>query len=207
MCVLLFCVCMSDCVSKFVCARVFALMSVYVRLNVFECVPARHVPMCFLCIDVSACDSRVFVHIYVGDVDVGGHSYVCDCFLVCCLCVSLRLYMCTHVCNIHVFCLCVCLSVYTHVCVARMLGTFLRRWEKRGFQCSRLLFHSSSIASLLLAPHAILQTQTQTNIYIMHICNDINTHTHKSKLADFPAMSFYIFHWYSSWNKNLNNTS
>ena len=102
-------------------------MSVYVRLNVFECVPARHVPMCFLCIDVSACDSRVFVHIYVGDVDVGGHSYVCDCFLVCCLCVSLRLYMCTHVCIIHVFCLCVCLSVYTHVCVARMLGTFLRR--------------------------------------------------------------------------------
>ena len=118
MCVLLFCVCMSDCVSKFVCARVFALMSVYVRLNVFECVPARHVPMCFLCIGVSACDSRVFVHIYVGDVDVGGHSYVCDCFLVCCLCVSLRVYMCTHVCNIYVFCLCVCVSVYTHVCGA-----------------------------------------------------------------------------------------
>ena len=43
---LLFCVCMSDCVSKFVCARVFALMSVYMRLNVFECVPARHAPIC-----------------------------------------------------------------------------------------------------------------------------------------------------------------
>ena len=39
-CVLVFCVCMSYCVSKSVCARVFAFMSVYVRLYVFECVPA-----------------------------------------------------------------------------------------------------------------------------------------------------------------------
>ena len=35
-CVLVFCVCSSDCVSKSVCARVFAFMSVYEGLYVFE---------------------------------------------------------------------------------------------------------------------------------------------------------------------------
>ena len=94
-CVLVFCVCMSDCVSKSVCARVFAFMSVYLRLYVFFSV-CLDVPMCFLCIDVSACDSRVFVHIYVCDVDVGGHS--CDCFF-------------------SILSLCEFVSVYVHTCM------------------------------------------------------------------------------------------
>ena len=210
--------------SQGVCASVLCLY-VWLCLKICLCpCICPYVSVCaFKCVWVCACTARSYVFSLYWCLCLWQQSvrtHICwwrGCWrtLLCMWLFFSMLSLCefacvyVHTCVYHtcLLSLCLCECVHTHVCVARMLGTFLRRWEKRGFQCSRLLFHSSSIASLLLAPHAILQTQTQTNIYIMHICNDINTHTHKSKLADFPAMSFYIFHWYSSWNKNPNNTS
>ena len=185
MCVLVFCVCSSYCVSKSVCARVFAFMSVYEGLYVFEWVPARLVKTdslvvsfvfsLYWCLCPWQKSARTHTCLWRGcwRTLLG----MCLFFSMLSLCEFACVYV--HRCMWHIclLSLCLCECVHTCVCVARMLGTFLRRWEKRGFQCSRLLFHSSSIASLLLAPHAILQTQTQTQTYTLYTYVKTSTHT------------------------------
>ena len=140
-------------------------------------------------------------YIHVGDVDVGGHSYVCDCCLVCCLCVSLRVYMCTHVCDLYVFCLCVCVSVYTHVCGAHAgdIPPQMRETRVPMLEAPLPLFLYCLPATCATCNSP--NTNTNKHIHYIHICIDINTHTHKL------SISFYISQWYSSWNKNPKSTS
>ena len=119
----------------------------------------------------------VFVHIYFCDVDVGRHSYVCMCFLVCCLCVSLPVYMCTHVCNIYVFCLCVC--VYTHVCGAHAgdIPPQMRETRVPMLEAPLPLFLYCLPATCATCNSP--KTNTNKHIHYTHIYRHQHTHSQK----------------------------
>ena len=185
MCVLVFCVCSSYCVSKSVCARVFAFMSVYEGLYVFEWVPARLVKTdslvvsfvfsLYWCLCPWQKSARTHTCLWRGcwRTLLG----MCLFFSMLSLCEFACVYV--HRCMWHICLLSLCLCECVHTCVcgahAGDIPPQMRETRVPMLEAPLPLFLYCLPATCATCNSP--NTNTNTNIYIIHICKNINTHT------------------------------